>query len=184
MDRRVKYTKQIIRQTLLELMQKKDINKITVTEICNLADVNRATFYKYYLDVYDLLEKIEDELLIEIKNTLLKENEDKSVKEKMRDVINTVKDNEDIFRVLLGENARKDFLLNILYFARTLCFEAWKNTFKNVEENDFNYLFTYTSNGVIAIIQLWVKNGCNETVDEITSLIYEIIKDGNSIFVK
>ena len=53
MDRRVKYTKMIIRETFINLLEKKNINKITVSEICKEADINRATFYRYYLDVYD-----------------------------------------------------------------------------------------------------------------------------------
>ena len=63
MDRRVKYTKNIIKTTFLKKLEEKDINKITVSEICKDADVNRATFYRYYLDVYDLLDNIETEFV-------------------------------------------------------------------------------------------------------------------------
>ena len=69
MDRRVKYTKKVIKDTLLELLQKKDISSITVKEICDLADINRGTFYRYYLDVYDLLKNIEQEFIDEIKES-------------------------------------------------------------------------------------------------------------------
>ena len=55
MDRRIKYTKKIIKETFINLLEKKDLNKITVSEICKIADINRSTFYRYYLDVYDLL---------------------------------------------------------------------------------------------------------------------------------
>lgn len=57
MDRRTKYTLTTIKDSMLKLMEKKEISKITVTELCNLADINRATFYKYYVDIYDLIEK-------------------------------------------------------------------------------------------------------------------------------
>ena len=48
MDRRVKYTKKIIKDTFLNLLKEKEISKITVSEICKLSDINRATFYRYY----------------------------------------------------------------------------------------------------------------------------------------
>ena len=51
-DRRTKYTLDVIKDTVLKLSEKKEINKITVTEICKIADINRATFYKYYRDIY------------------------------------------------------------------------------------------------------------------------------------
>ena len=46
MDRRIKYTKNIIKTTFLKKLEEKEINKITVSEICKEADVNRATFYR------------------------------------------------------------------------------------------------------------------------------------------
>ena len=47
MDRRIKYTKKVIKDTFLELMDEKDINKISISEICKISDINRATFYRY-----------------------------------------------------------------------------------------------------------------------------------------
>ena len=56
MDRRTKYTKNIIKETFIDLLSEKDISKVSVSEICKIADINRATFYRYYLDVFDLLD--------------------------------------------------------------------------------------------------------------------------------
>ena len=67
MDRRTKYTKKVIRETFIDLLSEKDISKVTVSEICKIADINRATFYRYYLDVFDLLDKMEDEFVDEVK---------------------------------------------------------------------------------------------------------------------
>ena len=47
-DARVKYTKMVLKKALLELMQHKPVNKITVKEICERAELNRATFYAHY----------------------------------------------------------------------------------------------------------------------------------------
>ena len=61
-DRRVRRTKKLLTQALTELLQKKQINEITVKELTDLADMNRGTFYLYYRDIFDMLEKIEAEL--------------------------------------------------------------------------------------------------------------------------
>lgn len=55
-DARVRYTRMITEQSFLELLKQKPVSKITVTELCELAQINRATFYKHYLDVQDLME--------------------------------------------------------------------------------------------------------------------------------
>ena len=80
MDRRVKYTKNIIKECLIELLQSKDLNKITVSELCEKADINRATFYRYYIDIFDLLEKMEQELIDHLKE-MLPDYQDYSMKD-------------------------------------------------------------------------------------------------------
>ena len=54
-------TKQMIIDSFLRILEQKPINKITVTEICNAADLSRATFYANYAGVYDLLEQTEND---------------------------------------------------------------------------------------------------------------------------
>ena len=64
-DRRKEYTKRVIRESVFKLLKKKRLSDITVKEICEDADVNRATFYRNYLDIFDLYEKIEEDLTAE-----------------------------------------------------------------------------------------------------------------------
>ena len=60
-DRRVKRTKKLLRDSLFSLLQKKSINEITITELTDVADINRATFYFYYTDIFDMLDQIQNE---------------------------------------------------------------------------------------------------------------------------
>lgn len=62
-DARVRYTNRMIRQCFYELLLEKELSKITVSEICKHAQINRSTFYKHYADPYDLMEKLEDEAI-------------------------------------------------------------------------------------------------------------------------
>ena len=57
-DRRTRYTRQTIKDTFLELLNQKSFTKITVTEICKNAEINRGTFYLHYYDIYDVLSDI------------------------------------------------------------------------------------------------------------------------------
>lgn len=56
-DRRNAYTEKIIRDTVFELLKRKPIEKISVTEVCKLAEINRSTFYLHYMDCMHVLEK-------------------------------------------------------------------------------------------------------------------------------
>ena len=60
-DRRNAYTRQAIRDTVFSLLEKKPIERITVTEVCKIAEINRSTFYLHYMDCMDVLEKEQDQ---------------------------------------------------------------------------------------------------------------------------
>lgn len=57
-NRRVAMTKRLVQEGLLRLLDKKELAKISVTELCREADVNRATFYRYYGSPADVLSAI------------------------------------------------------------------------------------------------------------------------------
>lgn len=62
-DRRIKRTKMLLQKTLVDLMLEKEVGKISVKELTQKADVNRSTFYLHYLDIYDMLEQMENEFV-------------------------------------------------------------------------------------------------------------------------
>lgn len=62
-DRRTLRTKRAIREAFIKLSSKKDINRITVSELSELADIGRGTFYLHYKDVFDLMGTLENEAL-------------------------------------------------------------------------------------------------------------------------
>lgn len=64
-DLRTKRTRASIKTAFLTLRAKKPLEKITVKELAELAQINKATFYLHYRDIYDLSDQIEDELLTE-----------------------------------------------------------------------------------------------------------------------
>ena len=58
-NQRYQDTDKKIRSAFLSLLEKKEIQKISIQELCDLAGIHRASFYLHYQDIYDLLEKTE-----------------------------------------------------------------------------------------------------------------------------
>lgn len=58
-DRRIAMTKRLLKAALIELLKEQDIYHISIRELCERADVNRTTFYKYYGSQFDLLTDME-----------------------------------------------------------------------------------------------------------------------------
>ncbi|WP_226036747.1 TetR/AcrR family transcriptional regulator [Aquibacillus saliphilus] len=69
-DLRVKRTKRLIRDAFVELLQEKNLNKISVNSLAKRAEINRVTFYLHYKDIHDMMRKIVDELIADIKEIL------------------------------------------------------------------------------------------------------------------
>ena len=70
-DRRVRRTKKLLSQGLIELMQHKQVKDITVRELAERVDVNRGTFYLYYRDIFDLLERLEEDLFEQLNEVIV-----------------------------------------------------------------------------------------------------------------
>ena len=66
LDRRTAYTRMVIKESLYKLLEKKHLSEITVKELCAQADINRTTFYRNYMDIYDLYEQLEEELIEQV----------------------------------------------------------------------------------------------------------------------
>ncbi|MXQ49482.1 TetR/AcrR family transcriptional regulator [Streptococcus pneumoniae] len=71
MDKRVLKTKKAIKDAFVTLRQDKPIEKIYVENLCREALINKSTFYRYYTDIYDLVEQLQEEALEPIRQFLL-----------------------------------------------------------------------------------------------------------------
>ena len=62
-DQRITLTKKLLRDSLVELLNEKSIYKITIRELCEVAGINRSTFYRYYENQFSLLGEMEGEIV-------------------------------------------------------------------------------------------------------------------------
>lgn len=182
-DRRVKYTKMVLRQSLLELMKTRPLNKITVTDICQQADINRGTFYSHYADPYDLLEQIEAELLDEIKASIERSLQVENISTLLAEIFQTIQRNSDLCKTLFSEFGDKEFLKRILYIAHDRSVQEWKASAGGaIPQEQLEWMYTFTANGSIGIIQEWVQGGMHQDVSKIAGFIERISERGMRAF--
>jgi AcrR family transcriptional regulator len=177
-DRRVAYTKMALRNALIELMQNQHISGITVKSICELADVNRSTFYLHYRDPYDLLHHMEQEVL-ETLDRRLNTQQDLDVKGPLSlvaltEILEYARENYGLAHVLLSENC--DFALQQHIMALAQVLTTWMGA--NIDERTKEYMVTYSVNGCIAIAEKWLKDGMIEQPKEIAQLIFRVLYNG------
>ena len=180
-DRRVRRTKKLLTQALTELLQKKQVNEITVKELTDLADMNRGTFYMYYKDIFDMLEKIEDELFQKLDGIAQShEHGDptQQVKPILLDLFRFIEENQEMFRVLLSPNGDMNFLHRLYEAIRERSLEIWKDQMSSLGEKEFDYRYSFVIFGCAGMIRAWVNRNCQETDMQMAELADRMIRRG------
>ena len=181
-DRRVRRTKKLLTQALTQLLQQKQVNEITVKELTDLADMNRGTFYLYYKDIFDMLEKIEDELFENLNAIIaLRGNANVSEQAKpiLRDLFTFIEDNQEMCRVLLSPNGDMNFLHRLNEVMRERCLQLYQTADLIGSEDEFDYHYSFIVFGCAGIIRSWVNRGCPENAEEMADLASRMILSGS-----
>ena len=180
-DRRVRRTKKLLTQALTQLLQQKQVNEITVRELTDLADMNRGTFYLYYKDIFDMLEKIEDELFENLNGIIaLRGNADVSEQAKpiLRDLFTFIDNNQEMCRVLLSPNGDMNFLHRLNEVMREKFLQLYQIAEPKGTEDEFDYHYSFIVFGCAGIIRAWVNRGCPESAEEMAALTSRMILSG------
>ncbi|OAK75473.1 TetR/AcrR family transcriptional regulator [Lederbergia galactosidilytica] len=172
LDRRKKYTRKVLMDSLITLLKIKSISAITVKEICERADINRSTFYSHYKDQFDLLAQIEEEIITELQMYLNQynfEQEQEALKMTER-LLEYVVSKYEVCQVLLNENADHTFERRVMHVARSFLIQS-KFTHDDVDADISEYVVTYYISGSIYVIKQWVANNMDQSPKQIAQLI-------------
>lgn len=167
MDRRISYTKMVLKESLYNLLRNKHLSQITVKELCAEADINRSTFYRNYKDIYDMYEKLEYELIESAFS-----NGD--IKQDRYMLLQIIYDNQEFYKKLFYSKLDSDFIRKIVekMYIKT------KNLLKNkqsFDEQTFHMLYQYNVHGMIGVLKEWVNEGCPQNPKEFGDIIYTIV---------
>jgi len=183
-DRRVRRTKKLLLHGLTKLMMEKSINKISVTELTELADVNRSTFYLYYKDIYDMVEQIEteiiDEFQIELKKLYLTENVNDNLLAFFIFVFEFVRNNSDLCKILLGKDCDYSFLNKFT----KIILDSQPPINHKMNGIGSQYFMSFLISGCIGAIQQWIEEDMKVPPKDIAVFVIDLITNGvNSLLV-
>ena len=171
-DARVRYTKMVIRKALIESIKRKEnIDSVTVTEVCNIADINRATFYKHYKDCKAALAEYEDAEVQEFKN-ILENSENVFSRDLMEKVIDLCDKYADINKICVNgytDGRLKDKMLEV---AHDHCIDVWRENLPNGRETEIEILFSAVA---ATFLQLVITERDRFTKDDILSFMHKAV---------
>ena len=177
-NQRVALTKRLLLEALFELLRKKHINEIGVTELCAAAEINRATFYKHYSTPNDILEEFGRKYTAEL---LRIQNESKKTKtpvqtaeacfefmyagrERICLLIKNGVDGEMGMKALEG-------ILEQMELSEMISLDC-------VDETEKKLLLSYISSGCYSLFRTWLMEDLPKSPKEIATLIYRMATKG------
>lgn len=182
-DKRVIKTKRAIKNSFFELMNEIGFSKINITTLIKRAEINRNTFYTHYIDKYDLLEKIEEELLMEFKEIIEESPIEKSMEIGFVDIqnmiyynhlMNFIHENGVIFTLLLSDKGDPAFSNKLKEILKSIWTE--KKIFDKVSIPQ-EYILAAEIGILTSLIEEWVKNGFRETPQDFGNIVLTMIRD-------
>ena len=174
-------------KALLELLDKKDFEYITIKEICDTAKVNRSTFYLHYENTVDLLKETTEYVIDTFQSyfsvdtqIISQQFKNCNIKdlifftpEYLKPYLTFIKENRTIFETSLRHFKTMDFesVHNRLFkYIFNPIFERF-----SLPEKGRMYIVKFYLTGVTAITLEWLERDCEEEIDEIIRIIINCI---------
>ena len=172
-NRRVRMTKAMMKDALLELLEERPLEKISVTDVCRGADVNRSTFYAYYGDLGQLLTEIEDDVLAQLPcaPASLALDADQRFLAASEEFFRYVQSHQRLFRGLILQRDSSRFSQRLL---RSVM-ETYRITAQRESDPLLDrYRYIYCVSGVIGILREWLSGGFPISPEQFARLALEM----------
>ena len=168
-------TRENLMQAFWGLYSQKKIEAISIKEVAEKAGYHRSTFYEYFVDIYDVLNQLEDSLLVFVKGKVV----DSLVAEQNDDILQGLADVYEskgkYLSVLLGENGDPNFTKKLKAVMRPVLLETF-----SLPEGDIHtaYIFEFGFSAILSTITHWYQDNKNLPSKELIFLIRSMLMSG------
>ncbi|MGN1097892.1 MAG: TetR/AcrR family transcriptional regulator [Clostridia bacterium] len=177
-NQRIMLTKRLLKESLLNLMEENNIQKISVSELCKAAGINRSTFYNHYGSQYDVLREVETDIINKIEKILIEKNPENLISIRVEKVCVFLQENKRIAKILFQNDTVdtefEKFLSNIpqIYDASYALLSDRHDSFTK------DLLMTFLINGSYSLIRKWLLEDCPKSPKEMGELAYTVATRG------
>ena len=176
-DRRIQKSKEAIQKSFLALLQEKNLKKITVAEICRMANIGRGTFYLHYMDVYDLYEQIEGELyagLLRLYSSAFPTTHQENSKLLSDGLTLYIEEHKALFLLLVrADNDHAMQKLKSLFNEQVLQESRKVNPDGNPAYDTMEAIFVVA--GVVGVLEQWLTDGMQIPRGEVAAMLNRIL---------
>lgn len=173
-------SRRLIKQAFIELMQEKNIEKITVTDIITRADINRGTFYAHYKDTRDVMEQIINEIIIKVKGFIGEMHYKNFFKDPMpllSEISDWLKKDLKFYKILINSRGSEHFLAKLRDII-VKQIQTDSDIPEHIKKTPQFFIYThFIAGGIINLYQVWLQGDIDNSIEEINLEISRILSN-------
>lgn len=162
-----KNNEQVMIDVFIKLLEEKEIHKITVKEICDLAHVNRSTFYHHFLDIYDLLDHVALSHSKRITELFQEYGVSQDRRKNLSLIIHYIKENELFYRISFHTSAFEKLAES---FSQLIFNHEIKNNSSFTHNVELEYKIRFYQIGLLSTLSYWLDHDCDMSEEELLDL--------------
>lgn len=182
-ERKVRFMKIILREKLLKMIKAKPTGKISVSSLCEEANISRATFYKYYVDAEDLLNHIISEYSSKVGEYISEINIPALSIEMFEQIFIAINQNRDLAELIFDKHRNRTYFVSFICESRDYFIDQLKKELPNLDRTTLDYIYLFVSNGIEGLAEKWILNNFEQPPKAMAKLCYDftqaIIKSKN-----
>jgi AcrR family transcriptional regulator len=167
-------TKRLIREALIEMLRTRNINKISIRELCQVPGINRTTFYNHYGSQYDVLNEIAEAFIQSTSFAIINDIEaGKNIDECLTRVLQYMKDHLEFAKLVLDKD-NYDLINHIKIALPQFDQMVVRNLPEGLDLDEKKAIASYVQYGTVRLLKEWIASDCLKSPEEESKLILYI----------
>ena len=179
-NQRIALTKRLLKESLLQLMEEKNIQNITVSELCERSEINRSTFYNHYGCPADVLKEIEMNVIADLVQIWEENGAENNwpVNKRVEALCSYLQENKRLSKLLLRDSDINSEFATLMFQAAHVR-SMYEQTFAYAKSEDSKRLMiTFLTNGTYHMVRQWILEDIPKTPKEMGDLVYLVATQG------
>ncbi len=151
-NQRITVTKRMLKEGLIRLLEKKPLDKISITELCREAEINRTTFYRHYELPKDVLMEMQSDFF----EDAVKHFNNPMTTNDLEQFFIYLYEHSELVKLFFQYNSDADWAKSFTWIFNSFPDKMMPKAFRNIDENSAKLLSTYLAGGTFFLARQWI----------------------------
>lgn len=175
-NQRISLTKRLLKESLLKILKEKELDTVSVTELCREAGINRATFYRHYEIPRDVLEEIQRDLYHELRRQVKIPETAEDIRPMIETLCTNMNAHIDLLRILIRSNSDTDFSKFICeVYMEVITEYSHMDILKKLSREDLQLLMLYSAGGSYFVLRSWIMGQFKKSPKEMADYVCDLL---------